>query len=68
MARILKYAERMVHIYSLKDNELSDNLDLIKPNEKIVIFNITRLDKILRELNAEEIKKVHLEGDNLTLE
>ncbi len=68
VARILKYAERMVHIYSLKDNELSDNLDLIKPNEKIVIFNITRLDKILRELNAEEIKKVHLEGDNLTLE
>ena len=68
VARILKYAERMVFIYSLKDNQLSDDLNLIRPNEKIVIFNITRLDKILKKLDANEIKKVRLDGNNLTLE
>ena len=68
VARILKYAEKMVFIYSLKENKLSDNLDLIRPNEKIVVFNISRLDSILRTLDAEKIKKVHLDKDTLTLE
>ncbi len=68
VARILKYAEKMVFIYSLKDNKLSDNLDLIRPNEKIVVFNIGRLDSILRTLDAEKIKRVRLDGDTLTLE
>lgn len=68
VARILKYAEKMVFIYSLKDDKLSDNLDLIRPNEKIVVFNISRLDSILRKLDAEKIQRVRLDHGNLTLE
>jgi len=68
VARILKYAERMVFIYSIKDGKLSDDLDLIRPNEKIVIFNISRLDNILKNFDEEKIKRVRLDGDHLTLE
>ncbi len=68
VARILKYAERMVYVYNIKDGKLSDNLNLIRPNEKIVVFNISRLDSILKKLDAEKIERVHLDGEKLILE
>ncbi len=68
VGRILKYAERMVFIYSCKTDELCDNLDVIHANDKVVVFNMTEIDKVLRQLDAEKIKKIHFDGTNIYAE
>jgi len=68
VARILKYAEKMVHIYNLKTGQLSNNLDLIHPDEKIIIFNLTVLDSVLGKIDPNNIKNIRFDGTNLYTE
>lgn len=68
IARILKFAEREVFVYNVRTKKLDDDLDMIRPNEKIVIFNITKLDEILRDLDEGKIEKLRLEGGKLYTE
>jgi len=68
VARILKYAEKMVYVYNVETGRLTDDLDVIQPNHKIVIFNLTRLDMLLRQLDLEKIKSIHFDGTDLTFE
>ena len=65
---ILKYAEKMVYIFNLKTKMLSMDLDLLQPQEKIVIFNLSNLNKILSPLTAEHIDSVRFDGQDLILQ
>ena len=67
IGRILKYAETMVHIFNLKTGKLSTNLNLLEPREKIVIFNLSALDKNLKPLTYEQIDTIHFDGRDLIL-
>lgn len=67
IGRILKYAETMVHIFNLKTGKLSTNLNLLEPREKIVIFNLSALDKNLKPLTYEQMDTIHFDGRNLIL-
>jgi len=67
IGRILKYAETMVHIFNLKTRTLSTNLNLLEPKEKIVIFNLSALNKALAPLTYEQIDTVQFDGRDLTL-
>jgi hypothetical protein len=67
IGRILKYAETMVHIFNLKTGKLSTNLNLLEPREKIVIFNLSALDKNLKPLTYKQIDTIHFDGRNLIL-
>ncbi len=67
VGRILKYAEGMVYIFNLKTKQLSGDLNLLEPQEKVVIFNLTLLDRILGSLTAEELKLIHFDGRDLIL-
>lgn len=65
IGRILKYAERMVFIYSCRTDTLCQNLNVIHPNDKVVIFNMTEIENVLAKLGKEHIKDVHFDGTNL---
>lgn len=67
VARILKYAETMVHIFNLKTKRLDHDLNLLEPYEKVVIFNLTRLDRFLGTLTADQLPKVRFDGRDLYL-
>lgn len=67
VGRILKYAEKMVYIFNLRTKMLSKDLDLLQPQEKIVIFNLTNLNKILAPLTAEQIDTIRFDGQNLLI-
>ena len=67
VGRILKYAETMVHIFNLKTRTLSTNLNLLEPKEKIVIFNLSALNKALAPLTYRQLDRVHFDGRDLTL-
>jgi|GEM_PF-641259 len=66
VGRILKYAENMVHVFNLKTRKLSRDLDLLQPHERIVIFNLSALDKILAPLTKKKIRHVRFDGRRLT--
>ena len=68
VGKILKYAERMVYVYNVKTEELTDNLNLLQPGQKIVVFNMTQLDNVLRKLDKENIKRLRLDGQTLQAE
>ena len=65
VGRILKYAENMVYIFNLKTGELSEDLNLLEPAEKIVIFNLSRLYAILGSLTPEQLQTVRFDGRDL---
>ncbi len=67
IGRILKYAETMVHIFNLKTGKLSVNLNLLEPKEKIVVFNLSALDKTLAPLTYDQIDTVRFDGRDLIL-
>lgn len=65
VGRILKYAENMVYIFNLKTKELSEDLNMLEPAEKIIIFNLPRLNSLLGSLTAEQLKTVRFDGRDL---
>ncbi len=65
VGRILKYAETMVYIFNLKTKTLSTNLNSLKPKEKIVIFNLSALDKALAPLTYRQINRIRFDGRDL---
>jgi hypothetical protein len=67
VGRILKYAEKMVYIFNLRTKMLSKDLDLLQPQEKIVIFNLTNLNKILAPLTADQIDSIRFDGQDLLI-
>ena len=68
VGRILKYAEKMVYIFNLKTKKLSKDLNHLKPLERIVIFNLSKLDYILAPLTAEKLNHIRLYGQEIILE
>ena len=65
VGRILKYAENMVYIFNLKTKELSEDLSMLEPAEKIIIFNLPRLHAMLGSLSAGQLKTVRFDGRDL---
>ncbi|MBU2552392.1 MAG: hypothetical protein KKB20_28525 [Proteobacteria bacterium] len=67
IGRILKYAETMVHIFNMKTKMLDKKLDLLEPQQKVVVFNLTRLGAILGALDASKINQVQYDGRDIHL-
>ena len=65
VARVLKYAESMVHIYNLKTKHLDENLDVLEPNTKVVVFNLTRLNLILGSIKPGDLDNIQYDGREL---
>ncbi len=55
----------MVYIFNLKTKTLSTNLNSLKPKEKIVIFNLSALDKALAPLTYRQINRIRFDGRDL---
>ena len=67
VARILKYAESMVHVFNVKTRKLDQNLDILEPNSKVVVFNLTRLHQILGRIKPGQLDQVQYDGTDLYL-
>ena len=67
VSRILKWAESMVHIFNMKTRSLDTNLDLLEPEQKVVVFNLTQLHRILGAIKPNDLDQVRFDGTNLFL-
>ena len=67
VGRILKYAEEMVYVFNLKTKKLSKDINLLKPLEKIVIFNVSKLHNVLSSLSEGQLNSIHFDGHDLKI-
>lgn len=67
VGKILKFSEKMVYIYNVREGRLEEDLHLIHPLSKIVVFNMGRALGLLKQLNAEDIRHIRFDGETLWL-
>lgn len=67
VGKILKFSETMVHIYNLRERNLSVDLNLIHPLSKIVIFNLGQAFSLLSQIDYRQINEIRFDGDTLWL-
>lgn len=65
VGRLLKFSENMVHIYNLKENRLSPDLNIIHPLSKIVVFNMAQVFDLLNQVDYNNIKHIRYDGENI---
>ncbi len=62
VGKILKFAEHMVGVYNIKTGEMSHNLNLLEPGEKIVVFNLSEIFAQLSQINPKDLSGVMYDG------
>lgn len=65
VGKILKFSENMVHIYNLRDKKLDTNLNLIQPESKIVIFNLSQVFSLLQQIDLTNVQQIQFDGETL---
>ncbi len=65
VGKLLKFSENMVYIYNVKDKAFSQDLNLIEPNSKIVVYKMDRVFELLEQLDYENINRIQFDGDTL---
>jgi len=67
VGKILKFAEGMVYIYNLRERQLSDNVNIIQPMTKIIVFNMAKAIDLIKKIDQNDIKRIHYDGETLWL-
>ncbi len=65
VGKILKFSEKMVHIFNIKERELQSDLNMIHPLSKIVVFNMGQAFDLLNQIDYENITEIRFDGENL---
>jgi len=65
VGKLLKFSENMVYIYNIKDQQFSDNLNIIEPQSKIVIYKMDRVFAFLEQVDYENINRIQFDGDTI---
>ncbi len=65
VGKLLKFSENMVYIYNVKDKAFSQDLNLIEPDSKIVVYKMDRVFELLEQLDYENINRIQFDGDTL---
>jgi hypothetical protein len=67
VGKILKFSENLVYIYNLKEKKFDVDLNLIRPMNKIVIYNMQQVFSLLEGIDADSINAIQFDGDTLWL-
>jgi hypothetical protein len=65
VGKLLKFSENMVYIYNIKDKQFSENLNLIEPQSKIVVYKMDRVFAFLEQVDYTNINRIQFDGDTL---
>lgn len=67
VGKILKFSEKLVHIYNLREKRIETDLDQIYPLSKIVIYNMDRVFALLDGINYKDVNRIEFDGETLWL-
>ncbi len=67
VGRLLKFSEHMVYVYNLNERRLDQEITLIQPLSKIVIYNMDRVLALLEGIDYRRIDQIRFDGETLWL-
>ena len=67
VGKILKFAEGMVYIYNLRERRLAEDINIIQPMTKIIVFNMAKAIELIKQVSYEDIRKIQYDGETLWL-
>jgi hypothetical protein len=62
VGKILKFAEHMVGVYNLQTGQMSQNLNLLEPGHKVVVFNLSEIFRQLAQIDPHDLSGVMYDG------
>jgi hypothetical protein len=65
VGKILKFSETMVVIYNLEEETIEENIDIIEPLTKIIVYNMTEIFSLLNDINYENVSKLQFDGKTI---
>lgn len=65
IGKILKFSEGMVAIYSMVDENIAQNINLLEPLSKIVVYNMDAVFALLDEINFDNVDRLQFDGKTI---
>jgi hypothetical protein len=65
IGKILKFSEKIVYTYNIRDRKLDVNLNLIHPESEIVIFHMAEVLSLLGQIDLVNVNMIQFDGENL---
>ena len=65
IGKILKFSEKIVTIYNIKEHKIAVELDIIYPLSKIVVYNMDRIFDLLDQIDYNNTNHIQFDGETL---
>lgn len=65
IGKLLKFSETLVIIYNLEDRMVADNIDLLKPLTKIVVYSMDDVFNLLNEIDYDNVDSIRFDGETI---
>jgi len=65
VGKILKFSENMVYIYNVKERKLEEDINIILPLSKIVVFNMKTIFGLLDTIDYKNIQQIQFDGETI---
>ncbi len=65
IGKILKFSENLVAIYHLEEKKLVENINIIEPLTKVVIYNMAEIFSLLEEIDYQNVNRIEFDGTNI---
>lgn len=65
VGKILKFSETMVIIYNLIERQVTEDINLLEPLSKIVVYNMDEVFSLLEEINYDTVDRIQFDGKNI---
>ncbi|MCG8617805.1 MAG: hypothetical protein MI802_16435 [Desulfobacterales bacterium] len=65
VGKILKFSETMVIIYNLLEERVTQDINLIDPLSKVVVYNMEAVFNLLDEINFTNVDRLQFDGKNI---
>lgn len=65
VGKILKFSEKMVYIYNVKDRKLAADIHQIQPLSKIVVYNMKEVFSLLETIDVTNMNRIRFDGETI---
>ena len=65
VGKLLKFSEKMVYIYNIKERKLDVDLNQIHPLSKIVVLNLGQAFSLLDQIDYKNVNHIEFDGETL---
>ena len=65
IGKILKFSEKIVTIYNIKEHKIAVDLNLIYPVSKVVVYNMDQIFAFLDRIDYDNTSRIQFDGETL---